>query len=137
MAQGPIDYTSGFGQQSPFGGAVEAMQAGARFGVLEQQRAGLQHQQMMREQQMMEAQAERERQGQLGAEIDAALADPNTPRAVFDRLALRAGEKPGNALIEAFKARTAEQQGKDLAFIDRGAVGRRAGGRGAKLRPRE
>ena len=127
MAQGPIDYTSGFGQQSPFGGAVEAMQAGARFGVLEQQRAGLQQQQMMREQQMMEAQAERERQGQLGAEIDAALADPNTPRAVFDRLALRAGEKPGNALIEAFKARTAEQQGKDLAFIGQARAALAAG----------
>ena len=62
MAQGPIDYTSGFGQQSPFGGAMEAMQAGARFGVFEQQRAGLQQQQMMREQQMLAAQAERERQ---------------------------------------------------------------------------
>jgi hypothetical protein len=54
---------------------------------------------------------------QLAADIDATLANPNSTRADFDRLALRAGEKPGNALIEAFKARTSEQQNNDLTFI--------------------
>jgi len=117
MAQGPIDYTRGFAAASPLGGAFEAMQAGARFGALEQQRNVFQQQQMALEQEMQAARAEQERRAQLAADIDAALANPNSTRADFDRLALRAGEKPGNALIEAFKARTAEQQNNDLTFI--------------------
>jgi hypothetical protein len=117
MAQGPIDYTRGFASASPLGGAFEAMQAGARFGALEQQRNVFQQQQMALEQEMQAARAEQERRVQLAADIDATLANPNSTRADFDRLALRAGEKPGNALIEAFKARTSEQQNNDLTFI--------------------
>ena len=116
MAQGPIDYTSGFGQQSPFGGALEAMQAGARFGVLEQQRAGLMQQQQAREQQALAAQAERERQGQISAAVDALIQNPNATRADFDRLAVLMPKDQSAALINAFNARTTEQQGNDLRF---------------------
>jgi hypothetical protein len=110
MAQGPIDYTRGFGTVNPFGSVMQGLEAGATF-------AGIQQQQQARAMQMQAAQAEQERRVQLATDIDAALANPNSTRADFDRLALRAGEKPGNALIEAFKARTAEQQNNDLTFI--------------------
>ena len=127
MAQGPIDYTSGFGQQSPFGGAMEAMQAGARFGVFEQQRAGLQQQQMMREQQMLAAQAERERQGQIGQAVDALIQNPNATRADYDRLAVLMPKDQSAALINAFNARTTEQQGNDLRFAGQIQAALRAG----------
>ena len=127
MAQGPIDYTSGFGQQSPFGGAVEAMQAGARFGVLEQQRAGLQQQQMMREQQMMAAQAEQERQGRLATAVDALIQNPNATRADYDRLAVLMPRDQREGLINAFNARTTEQQGNDLRFAGQIQAALRAG----------
>jgi hypothetical protein len=116
MAQGPIDYTSGFGQQSPFGGALEAMQAGARFGVLEQQRAGLQQQQMMREQQMLAAQAEQERQGQMAAAVDALIQNPNATRADFDRLAVLMPKDQSKALQDAWAARSAEEKANILTF---------------------
>lgn len=116
MAQGPIDYTSAFGRTSPFGGAMEAMQAGARFGVLEQQRAGLMQQQQAREQQALAAQAERERQGQISAAVDALIQNPNATRADFDRLAVLMPKDQSAALINAFNARTTEQQGNDLRF---------------------
>jgi hypothetical protein len=116
MAQGPIDYTSGFGAANPLGGALEAMQAGARFGVLDQQRAGLQQQQMMREQQMLAAQAEQERQGQMAAAVDALIQNPNATRADFDRLAVLMPKDQREGLIGAFNARSTEQQGNDLRF---------------------
>jgi hypothetical protein len=116
MAQGPIDYTSGFGATNPLGGALEAMQAGARFGVLDQQRAGLQQQQMMREQQMLAAQAEQERQGQMAAAVDALIQNPNATRADYDRLAVLMPKDQREGLIGAFNARSTEQQGNDLRF---------------------
>jgi hypothetical protein len=116
MAQGPIDYTSGFGAANPLGGALEAMQAGARFGVLDQQRAGLQQQQMMREQQMLAAQAEQERQGQMAAAVDALIQNPNATRADFDRLSVLMPEKQREGLINVFNARTKTQQENDLKF---------------------
>lgn len=116
MAQGPIDYSSAFGRTSPFGGAMEAMQAGARFGVLDQQRASLEQQMALRDQQAQAARAEQERQGQIGQAVDAMIQNPNATRADFDRLAVLMPKDQSAVLINAFNARTAEQQGNDLRF---------------------
>lgn len=116
MAQGPIDYTSGFGQTSPFGNIMQGLESGVRFGVLEQQRAGLQQQQAMREQQMALKQQEAERQQQLRIAVDSVLANPNSTRTDFDRLAALMPKDQREGLINAFNARTTDQQNNDLRF---------------------
>jgi len=116
MAQGPIDYTRGFATASPLGGAFEAMQAGARFGALEQQRNVLQQAQMAQEQQMQAAQAEQERQRQLAIAVDSLIQNPNATRADFDRLSVLMPEKQREGLINVFNARTKTQQENDLRF---------------------
>jgi hypothetical protein len=116
MAQGPIDYTRGFAAASPLGGAFEAMQAGARFGALEQQRNVLQQAQMAQEQQMQAAQAEQERQRQLAVAVDSLIQNPNATRADFDRLSVLMPEKQREGLINVFNARTKTQQENDLRF---------------------
>lgn len=116
MAQQPIDYTRAFGQQSPFGGAMEAMQAGARFGVLEQQRAGLQQQQMMREQQMLAAQAEQERQGQLATAVDELFSNPNSTASQYQRVVAQLPKDWRDSVMGAWNARTADQKSNLLIF---------------------
>jgi hypothetical protein len=116
MAQGPIDYTSGFGAANPLGGALEAMQAGARFGVLDQQRAGLQQQQVMREQQMLAAQAEQERQGQIDAEVEQLLRNPFASSADYQRLVALTPKDKSKAIQDAWAARSAEEKANILTF---------------------
>jgi hypothetical protein len=116
LALGPIDYTRGFAAASPLGGAFEAMQAGARFGALEQQRNVLQQAQMAQEQQMQAAQAEQERQRQLAVAVDSLIQNPNATRADFDRLSVLMPEKQREGLINVFNARTKTQQENDLRF---------------------
>ena len=109
MAQGPIDYTRGFGTVNPFGSVMQGLEAGATF-------AGIQQQQQARAMQMQAAQAEQERQQQMATAVDALLRNPNATRAEYDRVAVFMPEKQREGLINAFNARTAEQQGNDLRF---------------------
>jgi hypothetical protein len=109
MAQGPIDYTRGFGAVNPFGSVMQGLEAGATF-------AGIQQQQQARAMQMQAAQAEQERQQQMATAVDALLRNPNATRADYDRVAVFMPEKQREGLINAFNARTAEQQGNDLRF---------------------
>jgi hypothetical protein len=88
---------------------MQGLEAGATF-------AGIQQQQQARAMQMQAAQAEQERQQQMATAVDALLRNPNATRAEYDRVAVFMPEKQREGLINAFNARTAEQQGNDLRF---------------------
>ncbi len=116
MAQGPIDYTRGFAAASPLGGAFEAMQAGARFGALEQQRNVFQQQQMALEQEMQAARAEQERRGQINAEVEQLLRNPFATSADYQRLVALTPKDQSKAIQDAWAARSAEEKANILTF---------------------
>ena len=116
MAQGPIDYTRGFGTVNPLGGAFEAMQAGARFGALEQQRNVFQQQQMALEQEMQAARAEQERRGQINAEVEQLLRNPFATSADYQRLVALTPKDQSKAIQDAWAARSAEEKANILTF---------------------
>ena len=116
MAQGPIDYTRGFAAASPLGGAFEAMQAGARFGALEQQRNVFQQQQMALEQEMQAARAEQERRGQINAEVEQLLRNPFATSADYQRLVALTPKDQSKAIQDAWAARSAEEKANILTL---------------------
>ena len=124
MAQGPIDYTSGFGQQSPFGGAVEAMQAGAQFAGLEQTRElrGLQMQELQQAQQVRQAQAAREQE--FTSLANQLYSDPT--RMSFDslsRLSLLAPDAVRQKAVQDMAGRLSSDQRRGKASQIVGLVG--------------
>jgi len=116
MAQGPIDYTRGFAAASPLGGAFEAMQAGARFGALEQQRNVFQQQQMALEQEMLAARAEQDRRGQINAEVEQLLRNPFATSADYQRLVALTPKDQSKAIQDAWAARSAEEKANTLTL---------------------
>ena len=106
----PIDYVSGFGQ-NPMGGLMGAMEAGQRFGMMEQQQAAAREKQQML---MQQQQAESLRQQQIREATMALLSKPNRTMADYESLGLML-DKEGAASVRAFgEARTKEQDAAEL-----------------------
>lgn len=106
----PFDYVSGFGQ-NPMGGLMGAMEAGQRFGMMEQQQAAAREKQQML---MQQQQAESLRQQQIREATMALLAKPNRTMADYANLGLWL-DKEGAANVRAFgEAWTKEQDAAEL-----------------------
>ena len=106
----PIDYVSAFGPP-PSAGFASAMEAGQRFGMMEQQQAAAREKQQML---MQQQQAESLRQQQIREATIALLAKPNRTMADYENLGLWL-DKEGAASVRAFgEARTKEQDAAEL-----------------------
>lgn len=106
----PIDYVSGFGQ-NPMAGFASAMEAGQRFGIVEQQQAAAREKQQML---MQQQQAASLRQQQIQQATQQLLSNPNRSLADYERLGLLL-DKEGAATVRGFaEARTKEQQDAEL-----------------------
>ena len=106
----PIDYVSAFGPP-PSAGFASAMEAGQRFGMMEQQQAAAREKQQML---MQQQQAESLRQQQIREATIALLAKPNRTMADYESLGLWL-DKEGAASVRAFgEARTKEQADAEL-----------------------
>jgi hypothetical protein len=92
------------------------MQAGARFGALEQQRNVFQQQQMALEQEMQAARAEQERRGQINAEVEQLLRNPFATSADYQRLVALTPRDQSKAIQDAWAARSAEEKANILTF---------------------
>jgi hypothetical protein len=92
------------------------MQAGARFGALEQQRNVFQQQQMALEQEMQAARAEQERRGQINAEVEQLLRNPFATSADYQRLVALTPKDQSKAIQDAWAARSAEEKANILTF---------------------
>jgi len=109
MATGPIDYTRGFAAANPLGGLLEAMQAGATF-------AGIEEQRQARQIAMQQAAARVEEERALGEEISGLISNPNPTFADYQRVAIRLPADRANALRANFEAMTRDRQANELAF---------------------
>jgi len=125
VAQGPIDYTRGFAAASPLGGAFEAMQAGARFGALEQQRNVFQQQQMALEQEMQVRQAQAAREQEFTSLANQLYSNPT--QMSFDslsRLSLLAPDAARQKAVQDTASRLSSDQRRNKASLIVGLVGR-------------
>ena len=125
MAQGPIDYTSGFGQVSPFTNIMKGLEAGAQFAGLEQARElrGLQMQELQQAQQVRQAQMAREQEfNSLANQLYS-----NPTQMSFDslsRLSLLAPDATRQKAVQDMAGRLSSDQRRNKASQIVGLVGR-------------
>ena len=109
MAQGPIDYTRGFGSANPFSSAMQGLEAGATFAGIEQQQAARQAK--------MEQDAFRlEQERALNDEMNTLIGNPNPTFQDYQRVALRLPADRMKGMLDVFNTRTTEQQKNQLGF---------------------
>lgn len=116
MATGPIDYTRGFGQVSPFGNILQGLEAGAQFAGIEQARElrGLQMQ--AAQQAQAERAAQMERETALSGAMTALVNNPNPTFQDYQRVAMMLPADRSKALMEQFNAMNADRQQNELRF---------------------
>lgn len=117
----PIDYVSGFGQ-NPMGGLMGAMEAGQRFGMMEQQQAALRAREQMAQQEaafkLQQQQAASLRQQMIEKATQELLANPNRTATDVARVgSMMFDEKQQASLRADFELFTKEQQQRELSFM--------------------
>lgn len=117
----PFDYVSGFGQ-NPMGGLMGAMEAGQRFGMMEQQQAALRAREQMAQQEaafkLQQQQAASLRQQMIEKATQELLANPNRTATDVARVgSMMFDEKQQASLRADFELFTKEQQQRELSFM--------------------
>jgi len=109
MATGPIDYTRGFGQISPFGNILQGLEAGAQFANIEQMRD-------LRGLQIQATQQALEREAALSGAMTALANNPNPTIQDYRRVAMMLPADRSKALMAQFDTMTAAGQQDELRF---------------------
>lgn len=120
MATGPIDYTRGFAAANPLGGVLEAMQAGATFAGIEQQR-------QMRDLQIAQQRQAQMRQAAIGEAMQALINNPNPTFADYQRVALLAPKEQSEQLLKGWEALSKERRENQLGQVGQVLAAARAG----------
>lgn len=127
----PFDYVSGFGQ-NPMGGLVGAMEAGQRFGMMEQQQAALRAREQMAQQEaafkLQQQQAASLRQQQIADAMARLQANPNRTFADYEPvIGMLFDEKQQASMRANFEAFNKDRQQQELVFTGQ-ALSSLAGG---------
>jgi hypothetical protein len=117
----PIDYVSGFGPP-PAAGFASAMEAGQRFGMMEQQQAAIRAREQMAQQEaafkLQQQQAASLRQQMIEKATQELLANPNRTATDVARVgSMMFDEKQQASLRADFDLFTKEQQQRELSFM--------------------